>query len=157
RANLTLVANPNSPTGTYVPSADLEGLARELQGPLVVDEAYVDFAETNALPLHQLGNVVVTRTLSKSYALAGLRFGFGIARPELVRELVKVKDSYNCDALSLACAAASLEDQDYLRGTRAKILQTRARLEKSLAALGFAVLPSQANFVWAQRTDRPVR
>ena len=156
-AHLTLVANPNSPTGTVVPIADLERLAQELPGPLIVDEAYADFAETNALNLVRLGNVVITRTLSKSYSLAGLRFGFGIAPPDLVREFNKVKDSYNCDALSLACAAAALDDQDYMRQTRAKILRTRTRLVQTLPALGFSVLPSQANFVWARRDDRPVK
>ena len=156
-ANLTFVANPNSPSGTVVSNAALEALARSLRGPLVVDEAYVDFAETNAIELtRRLPNVIVTRTLSKSYSLAGLRFGFGIASTELVRELVKVKDSYNCDMLSLAGATAALEDQEHLRANRAKILATRARLTKELVALGFDVTPSQANFVWATGRDRPV-
>src|SRR3954451_6622875 len=95
KAHLTLVANPNSPTGTAVLPPALEVLARELRGPLVIDEAYADFAESNALDLARLPNVIVTRTVSKAYSLAGLRFGFGVASPELVRELVKVKDSYN--------------------------------------------------------------
>ncbi len=151
-AHLTLVANPNSPSGTMVGSADLERLTGELRGPLVIDEAYVDFAETHAVGLTRLPNVIVTRSLSKSYSLAGLRFGFALAAPELVRELVKVKDSYNCDALSLAGAQAALEDQDYLRQTRARIIATRARLSAGLARLGFDVLPSQANFVWATRS-----
>ena len=156
-ANLTFVANPNSPSGTMIPNAALEALARSLRGPLVVDEAYVDFAETSAVELaRRLPNLIVTRTLSKSYSLAGLRFGFGVASPELVRELTKVKDSYNCDMLSLAGATAALEDQDHLRLTRTKILATRARLSKELVALGYDVTPSQANFVWATRRDRPV-
>jgi histidinol-phosphate aminotransferase len=155
-AHLTLVPNPNSPTGTVVSLAALEALANELHGPLVIDEAYVDFAETNALSLARLPNVVVLRTLSKSYSLAGLRFGFSIAAPELVRELVKVKDSYNCDMLSLAGAQAAIEDQEYRLGTRARILRTRVRLTESLRRLGFDVLPSEANFVWAQHAGRPV-
>ncbi|HZZ82615.1 MAG TPA: histidinol-phosphate transaminase [Gemmataceae bacterium] len=156
-ANLTLVANPNSPTGTTVPNADLERLASELRGPLVIDEAYVDFADTHAISLTRLPNVIVTRTLSKSYSLAGLRFGFAISSPELVRELIKVKDSYNCDALSLAGAQAALEDQVYLAETRSRIIATRGRLTRELAKLGFDVLLSQANFVWATRSDRPVK
>ena len=156
-AHLTLVANPNSPIGTVVSNAALEALASELRGPLLVDEAYADFAEANAIGLTRLANVVVTRTLSKSYSLAGLRFGFAIGPPDLIRELVKVKDSYNCDALSLAGAQAALQDQDYLRETRTKILATRSRLTFALISLGFEVLPSQANFVWAQRADRPVK
>lgn len=156
-AHLTLVANPNSPTGTAVTTAALADLAGQLRGPLVIDEAYADFAEANALELARLPNVIVARTFSKSYSLAGLRFGFAVARPELVRELAKVKDSYNCDTLSLAGAQAALEDQDYFRQTRTRVLATRARLSAALTALGFNVLPSQANFVWARRDDRPVR
>src|SRR5207244_1138004 len=119
-------------------------LAAELRGPLVIDEAYVDFAPVHALSLSQLPGVIVTRTLSKSYSLAGLRFGFAVAQPELVRELIKVKDSYNCDALSLAGAAAALEHQDYLKENTGKILKTRERLISGLRALGFDVLPSHA-------------
>jgi histidinol-phosphate aminotransferase len=157
RANVTYLTSPNSPSGTAVGSDQVARLAGEVQGPLVVDEAYADFAEENALTLARAGRVFVTRTLSKSYSLAGMRFGFAVASPEVVRQLVKVKDSYNCDVLSLAAAAAALEDQEYMRQTRAKLLATRARLEKELAGLGFAVTPSQANFVWARRGDPPVK
>jgi histidinol-phosphate aminotransferase len=157
QANLTLVANPNSPSGTIVPNADLERLADSLAGPLVIDEAYVDFAEGHALALAVRPNVIITRSLSKSYALAGIRFGYAIARPALVRELVKIKDSYNCDVLSLAAATAALEDQDYLRRSRARIVATRQRLSEALAGMGFTVCPSQANFVWCRRTDQPVK
>jgi histidinol-phosphate aminotransferase len=157
QANLTFVASPNSPSGTLLPASELEQLAEQLVGPLVIDEAYVDFAETSALHLARRPNVIVTRSLSKSYSLAGIRFGYAVADPALVRELVKVKDSYNCDALSLAAAAAALEDQDYLRQTRARILASRARLAASLVPLGFEVCPSQANFLWCRRSDRPVQ
>jgi histidinol-phosphate aminotransferase len=156
-AHLTFVANPNSPSGTTVPAAALARLAGQTRGGLVVDEAYVDFADANCLELARLPKVVVTRTLSKSYALAGVRFGFAVADPALVRELLKVKDSYNCDALSLAAATAALEDQDWLRATRANIVAGRGRLERELEWLGFDVTPSQSNFVWCRRGDRPVR
>ncbi|MCI0681660.1 MAG: histidinol-phosphate transaminase [Gemmataceae bacterium] len=156
-ANVTFVPNPNSPSGTAVETEALEQLAGALRGPLVIDEAYGDFAPANALRLAQLDNVVVTRSLSKSYSLAGLRFGFAVASPALVRELIKVKDSYNCDALSLAGAAAALEDQEYFRVTRNKIIATRQRLETELAKLGFDVVPSQANFVWATSASTPVK
>jgi histidinol-phosphate aminotransferase len=156
-AHLTFLCNPNSPSGTAVPVAAVERLIEEAGGPLVLDEAYVDFADAHGLGLANRPNVVVTRSLSKSYALAGLRFGFAVADPALVRELVKVKDSYNCDVLSLAAATAALEDQDYLRATRARVLATRRRLEAALGGLGFEVTPSQANFVWCRRGDRPVR
>ena len=101
--------------------------------------------------------VMISRSLSKSYALAGLRFGFLVAQPQIIRQLTKVKDSYNCDMLSLAGAQAALEDQGYFRATRAKIVATRERMTAELHALGFHVLHSQANFVWATRADRPVQ
>jgi histidinol-phosphate aminotransferase len=158
RASLTFITNPNSPSGTQVPTAVLDRLRARIQGPLVVDEAYVDFAEENALGLVRSGkNIIVTRSLSKSYSLAGIRFGFLVADPALVRELTKVKDSYNCDALSQVAAAAALEDQEHLRTTRAKVIATRARLERELARLGFAVTPSQANFVWCRHPARPAK
>jgi histidinol-phosphate aminotransferase len=156
-ANLTFLANPNSPSGTSINPQAIDCLAEQLRGPLVVDEAYADFAQTNALPLARAGRVIVTRTLSKSYSLAGIRFGFAVARPEVIHHLVKVKDSYNCDVLSLAAAAAALDDQEYMLSTRARILATRQRLERELARLGFTVTPSQANFVWARGADRPVK
>jgi histidinol-phosphate aminotransferase len=155
-ANLTFLANPNSPSGTMTALPALERWIEQVGGPVVLDEAYVDFAEANALALAKLPNVIVTRSLSKSYSLAGIRFGFVVADPRIVRELSKVKDSYNCDALSLVAAAAALEDQDYLRETRARIVVTRRRLSDNLQSLGFDVTPSQANFVWARRTDCPV-
>src|SRR5262245_1404779 len=104
-ANLTLIANPNSPSGTVLSRTELETLAEEVNGPLVLDEAYVDFAEENGLSLLRRKNVIITRTMSKSYSLAGIRFGFTIADPAVIRELIKVKDSYNCDVLSLTAAA----------------------------------------------------
>ncbi|MCS6850605.1 MAG: histidinol-phosphate transaminase [Gemmataceae bacterium] len=156
-ANLTFLANPNSPSGTHLTLAELGPWVAELGGPVVLDEAYVDFADSHGLELVGRFPVIVTRTLSKSYSLAGIRFGFAVADPAVVRELVKVKDSYNCDALSLAAAQAALEDQPYRLQTRARILATRTRLASALQHLGFEVSPSQANFVWARRFDRPVR
>ena len=155
--SLTYIANPNSPSGTLVSQAGLERLIDQASGAVVVDEAYVDFADATALPLLRRPNVVITRSLSKSYSLAGIRFGYAVADPALIRELVKVKDSYNCDTLSLTAAAAALEDQEYRRETQARILATRGRLTRELQRLGFDVTPSQANFVWCRRIDRPVR
>jgi histidinol-phosphate aminotransferase len=155
-ADLTFLPNPNSPSGTMVTHAEIRRLVEQSGCPLVLDEAYVDFAGTNGLKLAGK-SIIVTRSMSKSHALAGIRFGYAVADPSVIRELVKVKDSYNCDVLSLAAAAAALEDQDYLRDTRSKILATRGRLSESLAALDFQMTPSQANFVWCRRTDRPVK
>jgi histidinol-phosphate aminotransferase len=156
-ASLTFLPNPNSPSGTMIALAELERVAEELAGPLILDEAYIDFAEENGLALARRPNVIVTRSLSKSYSLAGIRFGYAVAEPALVREFIKVKDSYNCDALSLAAAAAALEDQEYRLSTRDRIIATRARLRAELTKLGFEVTPSQANFVWCRRGDRPVK
>jgi histidinol-phosphate aminotransferase len=155
-AHLTFLANPNSPSGTAISYPALEHLAEQAR-PLVIDEAYVDFTDASALPLSRRTDVIVTRSLSKSYSLAGIRFGFAVAQPSLVRELIKVKDSYNCDALSLAAATAALEDQAYLLSTRDRILATRARLSRELMRLGFTVAPSQANFVWVRGDNRPAR
>jgi histidinol-phosphate aminotransferase len=158
-ANVFFLSNPNSPSGTLLPLAEVRRLASAVRGPLIADEAYVDFAGESALPLarERGANVIVTRSLSKSYCLAGIRFGFAVTSPEIASELVKVKDSYNCDVLSLAAAQAALEDQDYLRQTCAKIVATRARLETGLAELGFVATPSRANFVWCRRSDRAVK
>jgi histidinol-phosphate aminotransferase len=156
-AHLTFLPNPNSPSGTAIALSALEPLADQLDGPLLLDEAYVAFADADGMSLAMRPNVIVTRSFSKSHALAGIRFGYAIADPALVRELVKVKDSYNCDVLSLAAAAAALEDADYQHSTRAKILATRKRLARELTQLGFAICPSQANFLWCQRGDRPVK
>ncbi|MGL6094225.1 MAG: histidinol-phosphate transaminase [Fimbriiglobus sp.] len=158
RADLTFVPNPNSPSGTHVRLAEIERLAAEVRGPLVLDEAYADFAEWNGLRLvGTVPNLIVTRSFSKFYALAGVRFGFAVAAPATVRELLKVKDSYNCDVLSLAAATAAIEDQSYYADCRAKIVATRGRLAVAMSGFGFRVTPSQANFVWCRRTDLPLK
>jgi histidinol-phosphate aminotransferase len=149
-AGAIYLANPNAPSGTAVPTEAVEKLARAFDGALLIDEAYADFAEANCLELAlRLPNVIVSRTLSKAYGLAGLRFGFAVAHPEIVREMAKVKDSYNCDAVSVAAAAVAILDQEYAQATWAKIRAERLRLSRALEALGWRVLPSQANFVLA--------
>ena len=157
--HLSFIPNPNSPTGTVLDPSAIELLADQLDpAPLVLDEAYADFADWNGLELLPTApNLIVTRTLSKAYSLAGIRFGFAVARPDVVRQLVKVKDSYNCDVLSLAAATAAVEDQEYFAGVKARMLATRSRMSVELAELGFDVTPSRANFVWCRRTDRPVK
>lgn len=155
---LAFLPNPNSPSGTLVPPDRVLELAEQLPCPLLVDEAYVDFAETHCLDLVKKSDkVLVSRSLSKSYALAGLRFGFVVAQPQVIRELEKVKDSYNCDSLSIAAATAAIDDQAWLRETRSKIVATRARLTSGVRALGFDAVESQANFVWCTRSDQPVK
>jgi histidinol-phosphate aminotransferase len=156
RLRLAYLANPNSPSGTVVPPDDVRRIAAGLPAPLLVDEAYADFAESTCLPLvAESDRVLVSRTLSKSYALAGLRFGYVVAQPHVIRELAKVKDSYNCDALSIAGAVAAIDDRDWFRRTRDAILASRTRLTAELRRLGFECVDSQANFVWCRRADRP--
>jgi histidinol-phosphate aminotransferase len=158
KAELTFFPNPNSPSGTMLRRSEILRVAKEVQGPFVLDEAYGDFAEENGLSLvGQVPNLILTRSFSKYYALAGIRFGFAVADPGIIRELAKVKDSYNCDVLSLAAATAAIEDQDYYLDLRSRILASRGRLATSLSELGFRVTPSQANFVWCQHDTLPVK
>lgn len=146
---LAVLANPNSPSGTVIPRDAVLQLAQRLPCPLLVDEAYADFAEESCLPLvERTDRILVSRSLSKSYALAGLRFGYLVADEALVEQLIKVKDSYNCDALSIAAATAAIDDQAWLHDTRGKIIATRERLAREMRGLGFSVVDSQANFVW---------
>ncbi|MFO1002418.1 MAG: histidinol-phosphate transaminase [Planctomycetaceae bacterium] len=150
------VPNPNSPTGTLWAAEQLAQLLPD-RGVLVLDEAYGDFCQKphrGELLRNDLfdGRMVVTRTFSKSYSLAGIRFGFAVARPELISGMQKVKDSYNCDAVAIAAATAALEDQDWMLQNRARILATRERLAAALPAFGFVVNPSEANFLWTTHT-----
>jgi len=148
---VTFIASPNSPSGTVAPVELLDKLAMQLSGILVVDEAYVDFADSNALELvKKYDNVIVLRTLSKGYSLAGLRLGFGIANPSLLEGLFKVKDSYNVDAIACAVGAAAIADQSYKENNAQKIKNSRSKMQEALQKLGFYVLPSQANFLLAQ-------
>ncbi len=153
RAPLTLVANPNAPSGTPFTPDELEALAGRVKGLMVIDEAYADFAESSAIDLpRRCPNVIVLRTLSKGYSMAGLRLGFGVARPEILAGLMKVKDSYNVDAIACAVGAAAIADQPYMKDCAAKVRQSRGALAGQLKALGFAVWPSQANFLLVRPT-----
>ena len=150
-ARLTLLCNPNAPSGTRVPAEQVAALAESLDGVLLIDEAYADFADANCLDLvDRFDNVVVTRTLSKSYSLAGMRFGFAVAQEALIDGMVKVKDSYNVDALAIATVTAAIGDQEHLRRNVAAIRATRERMATALETLGFGCLPSQTNFVLAR-------
>jgi histidinol-phosphate aminotransferase len=148
---VTFIASPNSPSGHVVPIADLRQLAARLAGVLVIDEAYVDFADETALPLvKEFENVIVLRTLSKGYSLAGLRLGFGIANPQLLSGLFKVKDSYNIDAIACAVGTAAMRDQDYKKACAEKVKASRTALMADLKQLGFRLWDSQANFLLAK-------
>lgn len=155
---LIFLPNPNSPSGTIVDHASILRLADCVDCPVVVDEAYVDFAPANCMGLIQQNpKIIVTRTLSKSYALAGLRFGYLVAHPEIVQTLRKVKDSYNTDLLSLAGATAAISDQTWLKENVARIVATRTRMLVALRKLGFDVIESHTNFLWCTRNDRPLK
>ncbi|RBP48676.1 histidinol-phosphate transaminase [Arenicella xantha] len=149
-----IFANPNAPTGIAVPLADIKTLLeRHSSSVIVVDEAYVDFGGESAVSLIvDYPNLVVTQTLSKSRGLAGLRVGFALANPELIEGLERIKNSfhpYTLDALALAGAQAAFLDVDYFEQSRQKVIDTRERTTVGLQKLGFTVLPSSANFVFA--------
>jgi histidinol-phosphate aminotransferase len=150
-AALTIVCNPNAPTGTFVSIEELASLADEFPGVLLVDEAYVDFAEQNCSGLvKDFDNLLILRSMSKGYSLAGLRFGYAIAQPALIAGLMKVKDSYNVDTVAIAVATAAIKDQDYFKENIEKVKAERRRLAAELKALKFEVLDSAANFVLAK-------
>lgn len=154
-AALTIVCNPNAPTSDLLPVDALAELARKLSGVLLVDEAYVDFADEDALwlVLH-FDNVILLRSMSKGYSLAGLRFGFGIASPSLISGLMKVRDSYPVDAVALRAATAAIQDQAYFKKNVAKIKTERSRLTAELRAMGLDMPDSQTNFVLARCADK---
>ena len=156
RGGATILANPNAPTGIALPRADIERLLKKRgDAPVVVDEAYVDFGGESAAPLiHDYPNLLVVQTLSKSRALAGLRVGFALGQASLVEALTRVKDSFNSYPLGRpaeAGAIAALEDEAYFEATCRTIMQNRASMTDALRRIGFEVLPSSANFVFARR------
>jgi histidinol-phosphate aminotransferase len=156
RARLTIVCSPNSPCGALADAAGLERLARALDGRLLaIDEAYVDFADANALHLaRRYPNVIVLRTLSKSYSLAGMRLGLCFANPAIIGQLLKVKDSYNLNRVALAAGAAALADAAWMRRNVERVKRTRALTQKRLREMGFEAPPSSANFVLARVPGR---
>ena len=147
--------NPNAPTGRALPLKDIETLLQSNQDSVVVvDEAYVDYGTDSAIALvHQYPNLLVTRTLSKSYALAGLRVGYAVGHSDLIEALERVKNSFNSypiDKLAMAGAIAAIEDQDYLKKISQAVIKTRENLIQSLNTLGFETIPSSANFIFTK-------
>lgn len=150
-AALTIVCNPNAPTASFIEVEELASLADELDGVLLIDEAYVDFADRNCAPLvKDFDNLIILRSMSKGYSLAGIRFGYAIAQPDLIAGLLKVKDSYNVDAVAIAVATAAIKDQHYFKENVEKLKQQRRELAEQLRALQFEVPESWANFVLAE-------
>jgi histidinol-phosphate aminotransferase len=154
-AALTFLCNPNSPSGTLVSLPVIERLARSVSGILVVDEAYVDFAESegaSALPLvRSLSNLVVLRTFSKSFSLAGMRIGLGFASEEIIAGMMKVKDSYNLNRLSMVAAAAALQDLPWM-ARNVRRIQKAGKIDCGPEEIRLLrAHPSHANFLLVQR------
>ena len=154
-AGAIILPNPNAPTGIALPRNEIATLLEEHPDvPVVIDEAYVDFGAETAIPLvARHPNLLVVQTMSKSRALAGLRVGYAIGDADLIEALTRVKDSFNSYPVgrpAQAGAIASLEDEAYFQQSRACVMEARERLSRGLIRLGFKVLPSSANFVFAR-------
>jgi histidinol-phosphate aminotransferase len=157
-AALTLITTPNAPSGRGYSTRELEALCRAHRGVVVLDEAYVDFANENALRLAlKHPHVIVARTFSKAYSLCFQRVGYFVGHPELVSALHKIRDSYNVNGLGQVAAEATLDNLAYYRANFRKIISTREHLTRALTRLGFRVLPSQANFILARPPRYPPR
>ncbi|MCL2104258.1 MAG: histidinol-phosphate transaminase [Kiritimatiellaeota bacterium] len=159
-ASLFFLTNPNAPTSMMHDTATVAAFCAAFNGVVLIDEAYVDFAETDCMNLATAShnrNTLVMRTLSKSFSLAGLRFGYAIGPDPLITALHKIKDSYNMDLLSQSIALAALSDLDAMRGNVRKINATRERLAAVLTQRGWRVCPSQTNFLFARPPDGNAR
>ena len=149
-ARLLFLARPNAPTGTAFPMVRMRAVCRDFSGVVWIDEAYADFASDTCLELvREFENVVVSRTFSKSFSLAGVRLGYAYGHPGLVSEMLKVKDSYNVNMLTQALGAAALRDRAAMEANAGRVRVTRDRVAEALRERGFEVLPSQANFLFA--------
>ena len=153
KTSLFLWTNPNAPTGTFAEPAEIAAFAKKFKGVVIVDEAYADFARDNCMALATAPrnrNVIVMRTFSKSYSLAGLRVGYCVGPKDLIDAMYKVKDSYNVDALAQTVALAAVQDQKWMKANVAKVVKTRAWFTSELVRRGWDVLPSESNFVFAR-------
>ncbi len=155
-AKMAIIVNPHAPSGTLLPVSYLSEIAASFPGVLIIDEAYVDFIDPqlayNSIPLiSKHKNILLLRSLSKGYSLAGLRFGYGMASRELIEPMMfKTRDSYNTDHISQQLATAALSSVNYARQTWEDVRQSRSGLAESLNALGFNCIPSQSNFLLCQ-------
>jgi histidinol-phosphate aminotransferase len=148
---LFFLTNPNAPTGMLFPMDKISAFCERFEGVVLIDEAYADFASHHCLDLvRRYSNVIVSRSLSKSYSLAGLRVGFAIGNPLLIGAFDKIKDSYNLDIVAQKLAQAALWDQDYMKTCTGKILNTRERVRLALQQRGFDVYASETNFLWCK-------
>lgn len=149
--SMVIIANPNNPTGTYIESGKIKEFLKQYKGLLIIDEAYIDFYGGSSIDLvKEFDNVIITRSFSKSYSLAGLRIGLAIACEEIISGLFKLKDSYNVDTLALTGAAAALLDTKSFNYNLAMLRSNKEYLEERLSAAGFEMVPSKANFIFTR-------
>jgi histidinol-phosphate aminotransferase len=156
KAALTLITTPNAPSGRAIATGELDALCAAQRGVVVLDEAYVDFAADHAMALaRKYPHVLVSRTFSKAYSLCFQRVGYMVGNPALIAAMDKLRDSYNVNGLGQAAAMATLDDLGYYQKNFAKIIATREQFSSDLTALGFEVLPSQTNFLFAKPPKFP--
>jgi len=149
KASLFYLTNPNAPTSLAFPKSTVRAFCEKFSGVVLIDEAYADFAGENCMDLAgRLSNVLVCRTFSKSYSLAGIRAGYVVGHPALIAALYKIKDSYNVNGITQKLALAALTDQLHMRENVARILATRERVTRDLSKRGYTVYPSATNFLW---------
>lgn len=153
-SNLLIITRPNAPTGNSFAKSMMREICEKFDGVVLIDEAYADFAEDNCIDLvKEYSNVIVSRTFSKSYSLAGMRLGYAVGDARLIDGLYKLKDSYNVDLVAQTAAKAAFADQENLEMNCVKIKETRAKLYEALTAMKFAIVPSETNFLFAAPPD----
>jgi len=158
QASVFFLTNPNAPTGMLFPKAKVEAFIKTFPGVVVIDEAYVDFSRESCMEFAtKYDNVIVARTLSKSYALAGIRFGYCVGAKPLIDALHKIKDSYNVSRLTQELARVALIDEETMAAITAAVKGTRGLLTDELNALGFKVYPSETNFIWTRPPNIPAK
>jgi len=149
--DMVIISNPNNPTGTYVSTWKIREFLKSYSGLLIVDEAYIDFYGGSSIELIQdFDNVIITRSFSKSYSLAGLRIGLAVSNPDIIRGLLKLKDSYNVDTLAQTAAAAALMDTRTFNYNLGLMKNNKEYLEERLTEIGFKIIPSRGNFIFTK-------
>ena len=156
QASLFFLTQPNAPTGLIYPREQVESFCDDFDGIIVIDEAYVDFAARDCMDLAlSRSNVLVARSFSKSYSLAGIRLGYLVGNPSLIAALYKIKDSYNINQLTQRIGLAAVRDSAYMESNCERIIATRKRVADSLQDMDFEVYPTQTNFLWVRPCRTP--